>query len=301
MTPKFKLSAYVHSLKALPILKKAGFGYIALHPTLFPSIEGGIPPPAEKVQEVRRQVEENGLVPYDVATFNAWNLLGLSGMMEQLPSGPADPEYEEVRRRGVKQFTELIKVTKAFGATQIYSLMGGRRLYHYDHEEVWKRSVKDLAPVLEREGVTLSFMPHPGDFLEESDAAVDLIRSMKVKRLGYVFVLPHSFVLAGRMEADPAAMIRYAADAGVLREVHMADSLKPAQMWIRDHFDIQPYHSHLVPGKGSLDIKSAVQTLVDIGFEGPVLQIPYRYGISDKSFTDLAIDSKRAVERMLPK
>jgi sugar phosphate isomerase/epimerase len=100
------------------------------------------------------------------------------------------------------------------------------------------------------------------------------------------------------MNADPAAMIRYASDAGVLKEVHMADSLSPAQMWIRDHFDAQPYHSHLVPGKGSLDIRSAVKVLLQIDFQGPVLQIPYRYGIADKSFVDLAIDSKKVVERL---
>jgi sugar phosphate isomerase/epimerase len=296
---QLKLAAYVHSLKDLPRFKRAGFSYVALHPTLFPSVEGGIPPPAEKIQEVRKAVEASGLVPYDLATFNTWNWLGLSGMMEQLPSGPSDPEYEEIRRKGVKQYVGLIKLTKALGCSQIYSLMGGRRLYHYDHEEAWKKSVRDLAPVLEEEQVTLAFMPHPGDFVEESDAGVDLIRSMKTKRLKYVYVLPHTYVLAGRMDADPAAMIRYAADAGVLSEVHMGDSLKPAQMWIRDHFDVQPYHSHLVPGKGSIDIRAALRALVDVHFEGPVLQIPYRYGISGKSFADLAIDSKNAVERML--
>ena len=113
---QLKLAAYVHSLKDLPRFKRAGFSYVALHPTLFPSVEGGIPPPAEKIQEVRKAVEASGLVPYDLATFNAWNWLGLSGMMEQLPSGPSDPEYEEIRKRGVKQYVGLIKLTKALGA-----------------------------------------------------------------------------------------------------------------------------------------------------------------------------------------
>jgi myo-inositol catabolism protein IolH len=181
----------------------------------------------------------------------------------------------------------------------MFSLLGGRRVFHYDHQAAWSQSVKELEPVLERHRVKMGFLPHPGDFMEESDAAVDLIKSIGCRQLGYVYVLPHTFVLAGKMDADPAAMIRYAAQAGVLTEVHMADSLRPAQMWIRDHFDTQPNHSHLVPGRGGVDIKGALNELVRQKFEGPILMIPYRYGVSDRSFAELAGESKEIVEKML--
>ena len=79
----------------------------------------------------------------------------------------------------------------------------------------------------------------------------------------------------------------------------MADTLNPAQMWIRDHVDISPYHCHLVPGKGVLNIKEIVKTLVEMNFEGPVFVMPYRYGISDRSFAELSLESKDVIEGIL--
>jgi sugar phosphate isomerase/epimerase len=294
-----KLSAYAHSIKEMAGLKKSGFEYVTLHSSLFPTIELGMLPNKDQIKAVKDALKENDLIPTDVATFFTWTSLGLSGMMEQLPSSPLDPEYEAARKRGVVQYRELIKICRQLGVKQIYSLMGGRRLFHLDHQEAWLKSVRDLRSTLESEGITLAFMPHPGDFIENSDEAVDLIRSTKCKKLGYVYVVPHTFIMSGRMKPDPAAMIRYAAKAGVLTEVHMADSLHPVQMWVRDHFDIDAYHNHLIPGRGSVDIKAVLKTLVSIRFDGPVVMIPYRYGVFDKSYTQLSTEAKRVVERML--
>ena len=139
--------------------------------------------------------------------------------------------------------------------------MGGRPLYHLDHEEAWTKSVRDLDHILSEEGIQLAFMPHPGDFMEESNPCVDLIRDSDCKNIKYIYVVPHTYVMAGRMEADPSAMIRYASEQGVLTEIHMGDSIKPVQAWIRDHLDIISLHSHLVPGKGSIDIEATVRTV----------------------------------------
>ncbi|HYB03248.1 MAG TPA: sugar phosphate isomerase/epimerase [Nitrososphaerales archaeon] len=296
---KLKLTAYAHSLEAFEQLKIRGFEYVALHPMLFPGIEMGMIPSDQAVEAVASQLSKSGLEPTDLVTFNTWNALGLSGAMEQLPSSPLDPEYEIVRRRGVTQFTKLIKLCRKFGCKQIYSQMGGRPLYHLDHEEAWTKSVRELDPVLEEEGVKLAFMPHPGDFIEESNPCVDLIKTSGSENIKYIYVVPHSYVLAGRMEADPSEMIRYAADKGVLSEIHMADSIKPVQAWIRDHLDIVSLHSHLIPGRGALNIEDIVKTLADMQFSGPIIMIAYRYGISDKSFVDLAVESKDYVQKIL--
>ena len=294
-----KLAAYVHSIDEMEEVREKGFRFVALHSMLFPSIEGGVPPSEEQIKTIRDALRKNELEPVDLVTFNGWYYSGLSGMMEQLPSGPRDPAYEKLRQRGVVQFGKVVEAAEKLGCTQIFSLMGGRRVYHRDHEDAWKKSVTELDPVLERHGIRMCFLPHPGDFIEESDAAVDLIKSTRCGWLGYVYVLPHTFVLAGKMDADPAAMIRYAHDRGVLTEVHMADSLRPAQMWIRDHFDTQPNHSHLLPGRGEVDIRGALRELLREKFEGAILMIPYRYGISDLSFAELAGRAKDTVEEML--
>ena len=295
---KLKLTAYAHSLDAFEQLKHRGFEYVALHPMLFPGIEMGMIPSEQQVEAVIAQLSKSGLEPTDLVTFNAWNALGLSGAMEQLPSSPLDPEYEIIRKRGITQFTKLIKLCRKFGCKQIYSQMGGRPLYHLDHEEAWTRSVQELDPILEEEGIKLAFMPHPGDFMEESNPCVDLIGDAECKNIKYIYVVPHTYILAGRMEADASAMIRYASEHGVLSEIHMADSIKPVQAWIRDHLDIVSLHSHLVPGKGSLDIEGIMRTIVGIRFDGPIIMIAYRYGITGRSFVDLAVESKDYVEKV---
>lgn len=296
---RLNLTAYAHSVEAFEQLKNKGFEYVALHPMLFPGIEMGMIPSDQTVETVITHLNKSDLKPTDLVTFNTWNALGLSGAMEQLPSSPLDPEYEVVRKRGVVQFTKLIKLARKFGCKQIFSQMGGRPLYHLDHEEAWTKSVKDLDPVLEEEGIKLAFMPHPGDFIEESNPCVDLITDSGCKSIKYIYVVPHTYILSGRMEADPSSMIRYASEQGVLSEIHMADSIKPVQAWIRDHLDIVSLHSHLVPGKGSLDIEEILKTIVDIDFQGPMIMIAYRYGISDKSFVELAVESRDYVEKIL--
>jgi sugar phosphate isomerase/epimerase len=296
---KLKLTAYAHSLDAFEQLKIRGFEYVALHPMLFPGIEMGMIPNDQAVEAVIGQLTKSGLEATDLVTFNTWNALGLSGAMEQLPSSPLDPEYEIVRRRGVTQFTKLIKLCRKLGCKQIYSQMGGRPLYHLDHEEAWTNSVRELDPVLREEGIKLAFMPHPGDFIEESNPCVDLIKASGCENIKYIYVVPHTYILAGRMEADAPEMIRYAADQDVLSEIHMADSIKPVQAWIRDHLDIVSLHSHLLPGRGSLNIEDIVKTLARMEFPGPIIMIAYRYGISDKSFVDLAVESKNYVQNIL--
>ena len=139
-----KLSAYAHSIKEMSALKKNGFDYVTLHSSLFPMIELGMIPNDEQIKAVRDALKENDLKPTDVATFFTWTSLGLSGMMEQLPSSPLDPEYEEARKRGVAQYKNLIKACRQLGVKQIYSLMGGRRLFHVDHQETWLKSGRDL-------------------------------------------------------------------------------------------------------------------------------------------------------------
>ena len=86
-----KLTAYAHSLDAFDHLKNRGFEYVALHPMLFPGIEMGMIPSDSVVESVQAQLEKSGLEPTDLVTFNAWNALGLSGAMEQLPARPLIP------------------------------------------------------------------------------------------------------------------------------------------------------------------------------------------------------------------
>ena len=66
----------------------------------------------------------------------------------------------------------------------------GTRERAEDFRAAFLRSAAELAPALEQHGVRLNFMPHPGGFVEESDAAVDLVREAGSPQIGYTTAAP---------------------------------------------------------------------------------------------------------------
>jgi sugar phosphate isomerase/epimerase len=102
--------------------------------------------------------------------------------------------------------------------------------------------------------------------------------------------------LAGRYDPDVHAMIEYAKD--MLMGVQLADSLRPVQMWLYQHREVNKMHSHLLPGRGMIDIKGALTALKEIDYDGPLVLIPYRYGMYPMNFLDLISESKNIVEKL---
>jgi myo-inositol catabolism protein IolH len=124
-----------------------------------------------------------------------------------------------------------------------------------------------VLPLLEREGVVLSLEPHPGDFVESSDVAVDMIRSLGSEHLRYLYCAPHTFHLGD----DVGAMVRYAAP--VLDHVHLADTLDH-RMSSGLRYIVNPLgapvrvHQHLNIGEGEVDFDVLFAALAEIDFEG---------------------------------
>lgn len=295
----FKLLAYAHNAEGLRNLERMGFEYCAVHPMWLPKLDLGIVPSEETVAKVKAELTKSPVKPVDLVIFGGWNALALSGAIDQVPASPSEPIHEEIRKKGVEEFKKIIGVAKELGCAQILSELGGRPIYHYDSEDAWRRSVHDLDPVLGGNGIKLAFMPHPGDFEVENNRFVDLILNAKTKNIGYVYVAPHTFIMSGKYDADAPAMIEYAYNSGLLTEVHLADSLMPIQMWVIQHREVYPYHSHLPIGKGMVDIKGILKTIKKIDFQGPVLLMPYRYGWHTKTFSDLQLEAKQTVEGMM--
>ncbi|MGS9202814.1 sugar phosphate isomerase/epimerase IolH, partial [Salmonella enterica subsp. enterica serovar Infantis] len=46
-------------------------------------------------------------------------------------------------------------------------------------EEMWYRSMEDLLPIVEREGLRIEIQSHPWDFCELTDETVDLVPSLR--------------------------------------------------------------------------------------------------------------------------
>ena len=58
------------------------------------------------------------------------------------------------------------------------------------------RSLEELLPVFEREGIRLVLEPHPDDFVEEGRAGVDLVRGIAKDRVSFLYCAPHTFTMA---------------------------------------------------------------------------------------------------------
>ena len=135
-------------------------------------------------------------------------------------------------------------------------------------EAAWFRSMDDLLPIFEREGLTLSVEPHPEDWIEQLQPAVDIVKNIGSKALKLSYIAPHTFYYGD----DMAAMIREAAP--VLAHVRVADTFnhkKSSQL----RYIVNPpgssqirVHQHLDMGQGEIDWDLFFQTLAEVGFDG---------------------------------
>ncbi|WP_373833299.1 sugar phosphate isomerase/epimerase family protein, partial [Delftia acidovorans] len=135
-------------------------------------------------------------------------------------------------------------------------------------EAAWFRSMDELLPILEREGITLSVEPHPEDWLEQLQPAMDIVGNMASKALRLSYIAPHTFHYGG----DMAAMLREAAP--LLAHVRVADTFdhrKSSQL----RYIVNPpgshhirVHQHLDMGQGEIDWDLFFGTLGAAGFDG---------------------------------
>lgn len=153
------------------------------------------------------------------------------------------------------------------------------------------KSVEEVLPTLETEDVAISFEPHPGDFIEDSDPAVDFLKSIGSTRIGYLWCASHSFVLGG----PPLDLLRYAAD--ILTFVYVSDS--PDRKRLMDP-RLRPevrVHGHLVPGEGQVDFDAQFALLEEFGYDGFVCAQPFSY--SEDMPEEAAVQSLAYIRKLM--
>ncbi len=137
----------------------------------------------------------------------------------------------------------------------------------------WK-SMEELVPIFEREGVPCHIEPHPDDFVENNNLGVDIIRAIGSPCVKYLYCAPHTFHLG----QDMAEMIRYASP--VLAHVHVADTFNHRLGW---RYVINPpgstarIHQHLNIGEGEVDWQIFFKTLAEVGFDGIMTSQVFAY------------------------
>jgi myo-inositol catabolism protein IolH len=178
-------------------------------------------------------------------------------------SGPGEDE----RQAAVRYWKRAVQITVDLGVTVMNSEFNGRPERAAESEAQFWRSLEELLPVFEREGVRLVLEPHPDDFIEDGFAAVDMIRGIDNDLVSFLYCAPHTFHQGG----DLAGIVRHAGP--LLTQLHIADSFDHrASGGLR--YIVNPpgstarVHQHLDIGQGEVDWDLFFATLAEVGFDG---------------------------------
>jgi myo-inositol catabolism protein IolH len=177
-------------------------------------------------------------------------------------SGPG----EEVRQAAVRYWKRAIEVTVELGVDVIVSEFNGRPEDPAGSEALFFRSMEELLPIFEREGLQLHLEPHPDDFVEDGHAAIRLIRGINSSAVSFLYCAPHTFHQGG----DIAEIMR---DAGpLLTHLHIADSFdhraSSGLRYILNPGSPTRVHQHLDVGQGEVDWDVFFATLAELKFDG---------------------------------
>jgi myo-inositol catabolism protein IolH len=191
----------------------------------------------------------------------------------------ASPE-ESQRAAAVRYLEQACEVAVELGCERLNTELTGDPGRPLESEAAFWRSLDDVVPVLERNGLTLAVEPHPYDFIEDGDQAADLIRGVRSDRLRYLYCAPHTFTMGGEM----SAMIEYSAD--VLAHVHVADTFRPGRTIVNPPGDWR-IHQHLDVGQGEVDWPGFFAALRKVGFDDVMTVTVF-------AWEDRALDSFRS-------
>nr|WP_249180658.1 sugar phosphate isomerase/epimerase [Burkholderia vietnamiensis] len=241
-----------------------GYEYIELSPRA-DFLDWWVMPRAypERIEAFKRAIQDHGVQLATLQPMYRW----------------ASP-FEDERQWAVRCWKKAIEVAVDVGCTTMISEFGrgaspersvgqGAGLNTKEMcEAAWWRSMEELLPIFEREGIVLSVEPHPEDWVETFHPAVDIVRVLGSKHVKLSYIAPHTFYYGD----DLAAMLREAAP--VLAHVRVADTFNhKASSGLRyivnppgsDHIRV---HQHLDIGQGEIDWDVFFGTLGEVGFDG---------------------------------
>ena len=172
---------------------------------------------------------------------------------------------EDAREAAVRYWKRAIQITAGLGVHTMNTEFSGRPEKAEESERAFYRSMEELLPIIEREGIDLLIDPHPDDFVEEGLAAIRAIRGLNSPNVGLVYVASHSF----HMRNAPLDIMRAAGDK--LRLVHVADTMNHLASNELRYITNPPgnavrVHQHLKIGDGDVNWDELFGGLAEIGF-----------------------------------
>jgi myo-inositol catabolism protein IolH len=243
-----------HSVLELPdVVARMGYKYLELSPKAdfvpffsYPRADDAT------VVALRKRAADAGVAIASVLPVLRW-------------SGPGEDE----RQAAVRAWKRAIQIAVDLGVDVMNSEFNGRPEAPELAESQFLRSMDELIPVFEREGVKLVLEPHPDDFIEDGHAAVAMVRGLDKEWISFLYCTPHTF----HQGNDAAGII---VDAWKkVTYVHLADTLDhTASHGLR--YIVNPpgstvrVHQHAEIGRGEVDFDEVFGALAAVGFDGVV-------------------------------
>jgi myo-inositol catabolism protein IolH len=172
---------------------------------------------------------------------------------------------ETMREAAVRYWKRAIQITVDLGVNQMNTEFSGRPEQPEESEAAFYKSMEELLPIFEREGVHVAIDPHPDDFVEEGLAALRVIRGLNSPNVGMTYVASHTF----HMKDDPVTIMRAAGDK--IRVVHVSDTMNHHASHGLRYITNPPgnavrVHQHLRIGDGDVNWEEFFGGLGEIGF-----------------------------------
>lgn len=239
-----------HSLMEFPrVAADAGYEWLQLtpHPDMIPFFNH---PKADDnlVREFKKACKDAGVGIASTLPVLRW-------------SGPD----EDAREAAVRYWKRVIQITVDLGVDRIGTEFSGRPERAEESERMFYRSMEEIVPIIEREGIKVFIDPHPDDFVENGLAAWRVIRGINSKNFGMVYVASHTF----HMQEEPLAIMRAAGDR--LGIVHVSDTMDHTRSHGLRYISNPPgnavrVHQHLKVGDGDVNWDKFFGGLKETGF-----------------------------------
>lgn len=176
-------------------------------------------------------------------------------------SWPDEPQ----RLAAVRNFRKVIQLAVELGIPVINTEFSGRPERAEDSEDAFYRSMEELLPIIEAEGLRINFDPHPDDFVEDGVEAWRVLRGLNSRAVGFVYVASHTFHYGDRA----TTLLPELGDR--LGTVYTADTFDHRRSHGLRYISNPPgnaarVHQHLRIGDGDVDWTALFATLRATGF-----------------------------------
>jgi myo-inositol catabolism protein IolH len=188
--------------------------------------------------------------------------IGISSLLPvQRWSSPDEPQ----REAAVRNWRRIVEIAVELDVTVINTEFSGRPERAEESEAAFYRSMEDLLPLFEKEGIRVNIDPHPDDFVENGLEAMRVIRGLGSDRVGFVYVGAHTFHYGNDAHGILTAAGRR------LGAAYVADTFDHTRSHGLRYITNPPgnsvrVHQHLRMGDGDVDWTEFFAELAGIGF-----------------------------------